>query len=69
MYDSDGVWHDAGTVAGAAVKKSYDLPLILRRCDHYRLKLTGTGESVIYSLTEVKYGASNLQGGALVKGE
>ncbi len=69
MYDSDGVWHDAGTMAGAAVKKSYDLPLILRRCDHYRLKLTGTGESVIYSLTEVKYGAGNLQGGALVKEE
>ena len=69
MYDSDGVWREIGTAAGAAVKKSYILPLILHRCDHFRLKLTGVGESVIYSLTEVRYGGTSLQGGALYKEE
>ncbi|MBR2716269.1 MAG: hypothetical protein IKP17_03830 [Oscillospiraceae bacterium] len=61
MYDSDGVWHDAGSLAGAKVKSSFNLPMILRRCDHFRLKLEGIGDAVIYSLTTVKYAGSNLQ--------
>ena len=68
MYDSDGVWHEIGTVTGetgGSPKRSYNLPMILRRCDHFRLKLTGTGESVIYSLTEVRYAGSQLQGGSV----
>jgi hypothetical protein len=69
MYDSDGLWREIGSVTGPAAKRSYNLPLLLRRCDHFRLKLTGVGESVIYSLTEVKYSGSNLQGGALTKEE
>lgn len=68
MYDSSGTWQEIGTVTGqtgGSAKRSYNLPLIIRRCDHYRLKLTGVGESVIYSLTEVKYSGSNLQGGSV----
>lgn len=65
MFDTDGTWREIGTVSGAEVKKSYILPLILRRCDHFRLKLTGVGESVIYSLTEDKYSGSSLQGGSV----
>ena len=61
MYDSDGEWHSAGTMEGAAVKHSENLPLILRRCDHFRLKLRGSGDAVVYSLTEVRYPGSNLQ--------
>lgn len=61
QYDSDGTWHDAGTLAGAKEKKSCNLPLILRRCDHFRLKISGSGDAVIYSLTAVKYAGSNLQ--------
>ena len=49
-------------------KMSYNIPLILRRCDYFRLKLTGTGGAVVYSITEVKYSGSNLQGGALYRG-
>ena len=61
MYDSDGLWHSLGTLEGAAAKKSDNLPMILRRCDHFRLKLRGVGNAVIYSLTEVRYSGSNLQ--------
>lgn len=72
-YDK-GSWHEIGKVKGDSATqwsdggskmKSYNLPLILRRCDSYRLKLTGVGDAVIYSLTEVKYGGSHLQGGTL----
>ncbi|MBO7667768.1 MAG: hypothetical protein J6T26_04830 [Firmicutes bacterium] len=69
MYDSSGTWTPAGTLTGENLtgteKKSYNLPLILRRCDHFRLKLTGTRECVIYSLTEVRYSGSHLQGGSV----
>ena len=68
MYDSSGTWQEIATVTGetgGSAKRSYNLPLILRRCDHYRIKLTGTGESVIYSLTEVRYSGSNHQGGSV----
>ncbi len=68
MYDSDGSWHEIGTVTGEtgnSAKRSYNLPLIIRRCDHYRIKLEGVGHYVIYSLTEVKYSGSNLQGGSV----
>ena len=42
----------------ATEKLSYHIPLILRRCDHYTLKLTGTGGAKIYSITAEKYAGS-----------
>jgi len=77
-YDK-GSWHQMAQIKGASATpwdstggnkmNSYNVPLILRRCDSYRIKLTGTGNAVVYSLTEVKYAGSNLQGGALYKEE
>ncbi len=76
-YDK-GSWHEIGKVKGDSATqwsdggskmKSYNLPLILRRCDSYRLKLTGVGDAVVYGITEVKYSGSNLQGGKLYTGE
>ena len=52
--------------SAAVKKKTFIVPMILRRCDHYRIRLYGEGECVIYSITEVKYGGSNLQGGSPV---
>ena len=42
QYDSDGVWHDVRTLE-ASRKRSFLLPVIPRRCDHYRLRLEGRG--------------------------
>lgn len=64
-YDDEEEWNEVGTITGPAKKQSYNLPLILRRCDYYRLKLSGVGAAVVYSLTEVRYSGSNLQGGAV----
>ena len=61
QFDSDGVWHAAGRVISEGVKRSYYLPIVPRRADHYRLKLTGTGGCRIYSLTQEIYSGSELK--------
>lgn len=64
-YD-DGSYHEIGQMKGTSgKKKSYNLPTILRRCDHYRLKIEGTGDCEIYSIAAVRYSGSNLQGSSL----
>ena len=57
------VWiaYDGGDFEEAAEftameKNSKVVPLILRRCDFWQLRLTGTGDAVIYSVAVEKYG-------------
>ncbi len=50
-YDSSGIWEDQGTIHGAGMD-SFVLPVIPRRCDHFRLRLSGAGEIWIYSLAK-----------------
>ena len=65
-YDGEE-WREEAAIRQTG-KYSFNIPLILTRCDYFRLKLTGTGNAVVYSITEVKYSGSNLQGGALYRG-
>ena len=65
-YDGEE-WREEAAIRQTG-KYSFNIPLILTRCDYFRLKLTGTGGAVVYSITEVKYSGSNLQGGALYRG-
>lgn len=62
-YD-DGTTHTVGTLTGtsSAKKKTYIIPLILRRCDHYQLSLEGEGDAVIHSISIEKYSGSQFQG-------
>lgn len=64
MFDSDGQWHRAGSVLGEKAKRSYYLPIVPRRADHYRLKLTGVGGCRIYSIVRELYSGSELRSGA-----
>lgn len=50
-YDSSGEWEDQGTINGAGTN-SFVLPVIPRRCDHFRLRLSGEGEIWIYSMAK-----------------
>lgn len=59
--DSDGIWLPAGNIISEGVKRSYYLPIVPRRADHYRLKLTGTGGCRIYSLVHEIYSGSELK--------
>lgn len=61
QFDSDGVWHRLGPEMGGDEKRSYYLPVIPRRCDHYRIKITGIGEGYIHSMTRETYSGSELR--------
>jgi hypothetical protein len=60
-YDSVGDWQPAGEAMDADVKRSYVLPLIPRRCDHCRIKISGTGQARIHSLSREYYVGSELK--------
>lgn len=50
QYDGDGTWHAIKTISGDGKKKSVYLPVIPRRCDHFRLKFAGSGDWELHSL-------------------
>ncbi len=52
-----GDWMEVAALS-SPVKRSYYLPIIPRRCDHFRLKLTGTGLWKLYSLVRESYSGS-----------
>lgn len=57
QYDSDGVWH-AIFERGYSKKASFTMPIIPMRCDHFRLRISGTGRSCIYALSkEIEMGS------------
>lgn len=49
QYDSDGVWRTIKTLAPGK-KQSFYLPILPSRCDHFRIKLDGTGAYKLYSM-------------------
>lgn len=59
-FDSVGTWQKVSTLQ-ADVKRSYYLPIIPRRADHYRVKLSGTGGCRVYSMTRQQYSGSELR--------
>ncbi|MBQ9720598.1 MAG: hypothetical protein IJV64_07880 [Oscillospiraceae bacterium] len=48
-YDSAGDWQEV-TELGAGAKRAVYLALPIRRCDHFRLKLAGTGAVRLYAM-------------------
>lgn len=63
MYDSSGLWEVVKEVANSAQttgKRSFYLPLIPRRCDHFKISITMTGEWSLYSLVRESYSGSEL---------
>ncbi len=61
QFDTDGDWQQVSSALGEGVKRSYYLPIIPRRGDHYRLKLTGEGGCRVYSLVRESYTGSELK--------
>ena len=54
QYDSDGVWHGAGSVTAAESGTGHFLfPVRPRRCDHLQLKLAGQGEVRVLSISRI----------------
>ena len=50
QYDSDGVWHDMGTMK-TPMLRTFLLPIAPRRCDHMQVRIEGRGKAKIYSIS------------------
>lgn len=59
QFDSDGVWREVKTLT-ATVKRSFYLPIIPRRSDHFRIRFQGVGGWRLYSLVRENYSGSEL---------
>ena len=51
QYDSSGVWEHKFNMSGKGTR-TYSIPIIPRRCDHFKYKLSGKGECKIHSITK-----------------
>ena len=64
MYDSSGTYETIRTIAAgdtAMKKQQINIPIQPRRCDHYHIRLTGTGGWTLYSMTQnVRTGSEKL---------
>ena len=56
-YDSRGDWETAGEI-GPGAKRTCLLPVVPRRADHYRVRLSGTGGCVVYGMARSYYSGS-----------
>ena len=50
-YDSMGEWEKLMEIEGLSLN-TFTIPLIPRRCDHFRLKLEGEGNAKIFSISK-----------------
>lgn len=51
QYDSSGAYEHLFTMTGISLH-SFNVPIKPKRCDHFRLKITGVGDAKIYSITK-----------------
>lgn len=52
QYDSDGIWEFCGHMQGSGTN-SFMLPVRPRRCDHFAIRIEGTGDVRIYSMARI----------------
>ena len=50
-YDSNGVWEHKFNIAGRGTR-SYTIPVIPHRCDHFRYRFVGKGDCKIFSISK-----------------
>ncbi len=50
-YDSDGVWHEK-FVCRPERRRMYEIPFVSPRCDHMRLRFSGSGDCTIYNFSK-----------------
>lgn len=60
QYDSDGHWKRVCKLRGKNLR-SFNVPVRPRRCDHFRLRLSGKGEAKVFSVTSTVEGGSEIQ--------
>lgn len=51
QYDSDGVWEHKFNMSGKGTR-TFTVPIIPKRCDHFKYKIVGKGGCKIHSITK-----------------
>lgn len=51
QYDSNGLWIEKYRI-NATRKRSFTVPIIPRRCDHMKVRISGIGDCKVYSFTK-----------------
>ena len=51
QYDSSGVWEHKFSMSGTGTR-TFSVPIIPKRCDHFKYKLSGKGGCKIHSITK-----------------
>lgn len=59
QYDSEGEWHHVCSLVGSNLRTS-TLPIRPMRCDHFRLRIEGTGEAKVFSISKTMEQGSEL---------
>ena len=57
QYDSSGIWEEYGLSRFAHnddLLQTLTIPVLPRRCDHLRYRISGTGDVKIYSVARVE---------------
>lgn len=52
QYDESDEWESISSFAGGGTR-SFSVPVVPRRCDHFRVRIEGVGECKIYSISKV----------------
>lgn len=52
QYDSSGLWEHMGHIEGSDLR-TFTLPIRPRRCDHLKMKISGSGEFKLYSIARI----------------
>ena len=59
MYDSNNKWEEKFTYKSNGLK-TFIVPVIPRRCDHYKWKIEGKGDAKIFSITKITEQGSDI---------
>ena len=59
QYDSSGVWEHKFNMSGKGTR-TFTVPIIPKRCDHFTYKLTGKGGCKIHSITKTMEEGSDI---------
>lgn len=59
QYDSNGEWEHKFNMSGNGTR-SFSVPIIPKRCDHFKYKLTGKGGCKIHSITKTTEEGSDI---------
>ena len=51
QYDSCGSWETVSVIKSTTLR-SFSFPILPKRCDHFRLRITGKGDVKIYSISK-----------------